>query len=454
MKRTRDDDFVVVGYTRGQGARERLGALDVATYAGPGGGVLVNRGKVGSGLEDGSIDGLLARLAPLTVAACAATGDLAPAPRGRTLVRPEVVVRVRHDGFSEDSEQVLHGVFAGVRDDVAPRECTAGPRKEDDVGAAKKGRGGAGEREREQHRERAREQDERVAVTNPRKVLWPGEGITKADLVGYYQAIAPAMLRYLRDRPVMLVRHPDGIAGKSFYQWNVPLGTPVWMRTHRLQGDDGATEEVFVIDDARALAHVANLAAIPLHILAARVATPQDCDFLTLDFDVKGASLREGVTLAQTLRGLLDEIGLPGFPKTSGQSGMHVLVPLGPGVSYATARALADLLGRLLCDAHPDIATMERRIEKRGARVYVDTGQTGPSRTIVAPWAVRARPGAPVSMPLRWEEVVPELDPRAFTLRTAPARFEAVGDPMAGLLDARPSVPEAVARLEARVGRR
>jgi bifunctional non-homologous end joining protein LigD len=282
-------------------------------------------------------------------------------------------------------------------------------------------------------------------------VLWPGEGITKADLVGYYQAIAPAMLPYLRDRPVMLVRYPDGIAGKSFYQWNVPLGTPAWIRTHRLVGDDGKTEEVFVIDDARSLAHVANLAAIPLHVLAARVSSPGDCDFLTLDFDVKGASLREGVILAQTLRGLLDGIGMAGFPKTSGQSGLHVFVPLGPGVSYTTARALADLFGRLLCEAHPGIATMERRIDRRGPRVYVDTGQTGPSRTIVAPWAVRAKPGARVSTPLAWEEVVPELDPGAFTMRTAPARFEARGDPMAGLLAARPDVGAAVARLEERV---
>jgi bifunctional non-homologous end joining protein LigD len=173
-----------------------------------------------------------------------------------------------------------------------------------------------------------------------------------------------------------------------------------------------------------------------------------------MDFDVNGASLAEGITLALALRELCEAIGLTGFPKTSGQSGLHVLVPLGPGVGYSTARALADLLGRLLCEGHPEIATMERVVAKRGPRVYVDTGQTGPTRTIAAPWSVRGRPGATVSMPLSWSEVRPGLDPCAFTLRTAPERLRAVGDPMSGILSARPDIPAAVERLGAAVGRR
>jgi bifunctional non-homologous end joining protein LigD len=251
---------------------------------------------------------------------------------------------------------------------------------------------------------------------------------------------------------VMLVRYPDGIEGKSFYQWNVPLGTPSWIKTFRMPAEGGrGGDEVFLVDGERALSHVANLAAIPIHVLASRTSSLDACDFLTIDFDVKGASLRAGVTLALALRALCDAIGLPGYPKTSGQTGLHVLVPLGPGVSYGTARALADLLGRLLCEGHPDIATMERIVAKRGPRVYVDTGQTGPIRTIVAPWSVRARPGGTVSMPLAWAEVVADLDPAAFTMQSAPARFQAVGDPMAGMLAARPDVAAAVTRLEERV---
>jgi bifunctional non-homologous end joining protein LigD len=147
---------------------------------------------------------------------------------------------------------------------------------------------------------------------------------------------------------------------------------------------------------------------------------------------------------------MLDAIGLEGFPKTSGQSGLHVLVPLGPGVSYTTARALADLLGHLLVQESPDTATMERTIAKRGARVYVDTGQTGPFRTIAAPYSVRAQKKATVSTPLRWDEVSPSLDPSALTIRSVVERVSAIGDLLGPMLSARPDVASAVGKLEAR----
>ncbi len=452
MKRKRDEDFVIVGYTRGTGARSALGALDVASFDD---GVLKNRGKIGSGLDEEQIALLLGLLEGKQVEGAVAQGEMVPAPRGRVHVRPEVVVRVRHDGFSEDG-QVLHGVYLGVREDVAPAECRAGesPTEEDRAPEEKEWNRAREQADLSHAREQADPQPAApFAITNPGKVLWPGEGITKTDLVAYYRAVAPAMLRYLRDRPVMLVRYPDGIAGKSFYQWNTPLGTPSWVRTYRLRGVQEQPVEVFLVDDERTLLHVANLAAIPVHVLAARASTPEDCDFLTMDFDVKGASLAEGITLARSLHDLCTSIGLEGFPKTSGQSGLHVLLPLGPKVGYPTAKALAELLGRMLCERHPAIATMERIVAKRGPRVYVDTGQTGPTRTIVAPWSLRAKAGATVSMPLSWSEVVPGLDPASFTLRSAPERLRTVGDPMEGLLDARPDIPAAVERLGAMLRR-
>src|SRR5262249_6771526 len=156
-----------------------------------------------------------------------------------------------------------------------------------------------------------------------------------------------------------------------------------------------------------ALLYIANLGAIPIHIIAARSPHLNECDFVTFDFDVERATLADGIVLARYLREILSSIGLEGFAKTSGQSGLHVLVPVGPGISFAAARAFADLLGQMLCREHPNIATMERRIADRGARVYVDTGQTGRSRTIVAPYSVRAQPGATISTPLEWDDVGP-----------------------------------------------
>ncbi len=292
----------------------------------------------------------------------------------------------------------------------------------------------------------------KVEVSNRKKPFWPDEGITKGDLCDYYSAIGETILPYLHARPIILVRYPDGITGKSFFQWNVPPGMPPWVRTLELATDEG-TRRGFFVDDPTTLLYVTNLGNIPIHILACRAPDVTFADFFTIDFDVKQSELRHAVTLARTLRELLDAVGLPGFPKTSGQSGLHVLCPLGPGHGFDTARALAELLGRLLVERHPDIATMERAVGKRGARVYVDTGQTGASRAIVAPYSVRAVPGATVSTPLVWDEVERGLDPRAFTLRTVPERIARIGDPMRDLLRVRPDVAAAVTKLAALVGR-
>jgi bifunctional non-homologous end joining protein LigD len=440
----RDEELVIVGFTRGEGGRGRLGALDLATFVG---GELVYRGKVGSGLDERTIEALRERLEPLRVDAPSVRGKLAPAPRGRSFVRPEVVVSVRFLGWSDDG-QLRHPVFRGVRDDVDPKGCTAAPPAERLAQAA----GGPLDDEAPALAAEAPlaalDEPHVVAITNRDKVLFPGDGATKADLAAYYEAIAPVMLPYLRDRPVVLVRYPDGVDGKSFYQWAAPAGTPPWLRTFALRKEDeGRVVDTFLVDDAAGLVYLANLAAIPIHVLACRAPSIDACDFLTLDFDVKTGSLEKGITLARELRALLGAIGLQGFPKTSGQSGLHVLVPLGPGASFATARTLADLLGRLLCERHPESGTMERIIARRGDRVYVDTGQTGPTRTIVAPYSVRARRGATVSTPLAWDEVAPGLDPATFTIRTVGERVAKVGDPMAGMLAERPDLAAAVGRL-------
>jgi len=178
-----------------------------------------------------------------------------------------------------------------------------------------------------------------------------------------------------------------------------------------------------------------------------RTGSPERCDFLTMDFDLGGAPFRDAVTLARSLRGILDEIGLSGFPKTSGQTGLHVLVALGDAASFSAARSLADLLGQLLVRRHPDLATMERLKAKRKGRVLVDTGQTGRTRTIVAPYSVRASEGAGVSTPLSWDEVSYALDPRRFNLATVPDRVVEYGDPMAALHGQQPDLSAAVTAL-------
>jgi bifunctional non-homologous end joining protein LigD len=446
----REATFVVVGYTVGENSRKSLGALDLASFDGE---KYVVTGKVGSGLTEERVADLLERLRGTESPRETATGGYDSAPRGRTFVKPTLCVRVRYLEFSEDGS-LRFPVFLGVEHDASPEDCHVLPPSEErsaaKVSKNASGLDSAGESQ-------GKEPALRVRLTNPAKVFWPESGLTKGDLVEYYRAIAPVLLPYLDDRPVMLVRYPDGIDGKSFYQWNVPHGMPSWVRSvtlgkHAKSADETENQKhVFLIDRLESLLYVANLACIPIHVLGSRVASPDDCDFLVVDFDVNLASLEVAVSLAHSLRALLEDVGLEGFPKTSGQTGLHVFVPLGRGVTPEAARVLADLLGRLLVEAHPEHATMERVVAKRGARVYVDTGQTGPSRTIVAPYSVRATPGARVSTPLTWDEVAPGLDPGAFTIRTVPERVRERGDPMARLLQGGPAMGEVMRRLSQRV---
>jgi bifunctional non-homologous end joining protein LigD len=433
--------FVVVGYTKSESVRGKLRGLDLASFED---GDLVVRGRVGSGLADAEVDALLASFAPLVTDAPTARGEYEAAPAGRVHLRPEVVVRVRFLEWS-DGGRLRFPVYLGRDAGADPQACRTAPHDEEHVEAP----------------QAAPHDAEKIAVriTNRSKVFWPAEGYKKGDLVDYYEAVAPVLLPYLADRPVMLVRYPDGIEGKSFYQWNVPHGMPAWMKSVVLgkhvyapqEGDD--KKHVFIVDRPESLAYLANLACIPIHILASRTTTPDQADFLTIDFDVRLLGLPAAIEQAHTLREILASVGLTGFPKTSGQTGLHVFVPLGPGVSPTAARTLADLLGRMLVERHPTTATMERVVQRRGAKVYVDTGQTGPSRTIVAPYSVRATPGARVSAPLAWEELTENLDPAQYTIRTVPRRIQEVGDPMAPLLAAKPDMGAVMERLGAALGR-
>lgn len=436
IKCQRDDELVVVGWVTGKGSRRQLGALELASFTGD---RLVYRGKVGSGLDQSSLDLLEKRLGELEIDSSAVEGELPRESGTRHFVRPELVANVRYLGFTEEG-RLREPVFRGVRDDVAPAQCTVAPADE------------LVERAEVEPAEQASALEGRVRITHRDKVFWPADGYTKGDLCDYYAAVAPVLLPFLKGRPVVLVRYPDGIEGKSFFQWNAPPGTPSFVRTLELRDEEDPERHdkcVFLVDDVDSLLHIANLGCIPIHVLASRERDLGQCDFLTIDLDIGEQPFRDAVVLALSLRELLDDIGLPGYPKTSGQSGLHVLLPLGPGVKFEVAKILVELVGRCLQLRHPEISTMERRVSERGARVYIDTGQTGRSRTIVAPYSVRARAGATVSTPLRWDEVHLALDPARFSMFNVLARLDEMGDPLAGLLDERPDVVEAVSRLEA-----
>lgn len=455
IKCERDDEFVVIGWIAGKGIRERLGALCVASQ-GPDG-QLRYRGRVGSGLDDEAIDRLLPRLKELETKAFPLSGPVPAEAKAARWVKPDIVIGVRFLAFTPDAH-LRAPVFRGERPEVSPDACRAMPPEEllavapeaqpDEAPAAETTATTSASPATKGATTHAR-----AKVTNRDKIFWPDEGYTKGDLIEYYSAVSPAMLPFLEERPVVMVRYPDGIRGKNFFQWNVPPSTPDWLRRAVLHDsetrEDKQDKVVFLVDDVDALVYLANLGTIPLHVLACRERTRGECDFLTIDFDIGDHPFERAVTLALTFREILDEIGMKGFPKTSGQKGLHVLVPLGPGVNFEAAKLLCELFGELIVARHPQLCTLERRVEKRQGKALIDIGQTGPSRTIVAPYSVRAWAGATVSTPLYWEEVHVALDPKRFTLLTVPTRLAESGDPLAGLLEQQPNLGEAVAALEA-----
>jgi bifunctional non-homologous end joining protein LigD len=433
IRADKTDDFIVVGFTAPKGSREGFGALHVAWYEGD---ALVYAGRVGTGFrtEDlaavrGTLDGMLR-----DVPACS------PAPAGpeHRWTDPTLVAELRYKEVTEEG-LLRQPVFVRFRDDKPPQDCLRRAGGDATPSSAPTVRPGRVE----------------VVLSNLDKVFWPAERYTKGDLINFYRTVAPWMLPYLEDRPLVMTRYPDGIEGKSFFQKDAPVFAPDWIRTEVVYSDDAEREiRYFVADDADALAYVANLGTIPLHVWASRIATLGQPDWAIIDLDPKEAPFTDVVTVALAARHLCDAIGLPCYVKTSGSSGLHVLLPLGRRCTHEQARQMAELLARVLARQHPEIATIRRLPTQREGKVYLDYLQNGRGKLLVAPFSVRPLPGAPVSTPLEWDEVTPALDIRRFTIRTVPERLAArARDPLRDVLHVQPDLAHALGGLQEQLTR-
>ena len=287
-------------------------------------------------------------------------------------------------------------------------------------------------------REQVRVGRQTVPLSNTGKALFPADGITKGDLIRYYQDIAGVMLPYLRDRPLSLARYPEGITGERIFQKNVGRHFPDWIP--RAEVDKAGGELCQVLAEKPAdLVYLANQAAIELHALLSRTGSLHQPDQLIFDLDPPGDDRFGDVrTVALRLRAILaDDLGLTSFVKTTGSRGLHVEVMLNPQEDFDTVREFARQVALVLAAAEPDLVTVEPRKAARGDRIYADIMRNGYAQTAVAPYSVRAHPGAPVAVPLHWDEVAdPQLSPRGVTIRTIAARLDelaSTGDPWAGM---------------------
>jgi bifunctional non-homologous end joining protein LigD len=282
-----------------------------------------------------------------------------------------------------------------------------------------------------------------LALSNLDKILWPRDGYTKGDLIAYYRSVAKWLIPHLEDRPLTLQRWPDGIDGDSFFEKQAPRFTPDWIARVPLAADQRSREVAYIIcNDEATLTWCANLASIVLHTWYSRVSNVESPDYALFDLDTcEQTTVKTLATVALAFRDALKEIGLSPLVKTSGGSGLHVVIPLKNAYDYDTVRQFAEIVARHIAAMHPDLTTLERSISKRPkTAVYLDWVQVGRGKTVVPPYVLRARDKAPASMPLDWAEVEdlvkkrgkPEAVSAQWNLRTAKKRLESVGDLWAG----------------------
>jgi bifunctional non-homologous end joining protein LigD len=474
-------DFVIVGYTQPKGTRAFIGALQLAEFVE---GRLCYVGRVGTGMDDATLRELIGLISPdirrdapchgmaVTPGAEPLPSEGIPETATTTWVEPRYVCEVQYREITPDG-LLRHSSFLRLRDDKRPDECErarsvggADPSTSLGMTASADSSTSLGMAESADPStalgmttvvipsERSESRDLHPHATkfsNLKKVYWPAEHYTKGDLIEYYRAASPWILPYLKNRPLVMTRFPDGIDGKQFYQKDAPEFAPEWVRTHPIWSEESQrTVKYFVCDDEDSLLYIANLGCIPIHIWASSVGSLEQCDWCVIDLDPKEAPFSDVIRCAQVLHRLCEQIDLQHYVKTTGKTGLHIMVPLGRLCTYEQSRTLGELLARVMLREVGDIATITRHVTKRGDKVYIDYLQNRHGQTIVAPFSVRPLPGATVSMPLVWDEVADGLNPKDFTIRNAMDRMAGLGaDPMGAVLSETPDLGGALARLAA-----
>jgi bifunctional non-homologous end joining protein LigD len=432
IKCTLRQEFVVGGYSDPSGSRARFGSLLVGVYDSER--RLVFSGAVGTGFDERSLHSLYEQLRDLSVA----EPPFANPPRGRGLhwVRPELVIEAE---FTEWTEEGLlrHPAFKGLRADKAPEDVA----REEPSAAARP----APEAASRSFRAKPGKNAGAFRLTHPERVLYPADDLTKGDLAAYYAAVADRLLPHLSGRPLSIIRCPEGISSGCFYQRHVTGGLPGSLRGQRISTGEG--EETFlVIEDGRGLLDLVQAGALELHPWGCRADKPERPDRMIFDLDPGAGVPWEAVTgAALLLRERLEDLGLTSFVKTSGGKGLHVVLPLRRTASWEQVKGFARALAEDVVRESPRqfIATMA--LARRRGKIFIDYLRNSRSATCVAPYSARARAGAPVSMPVGWDELAGGLLSTSFSVRNAPGRLARVEtDPWQGFFEANQALTAAM----------
>jgi bifunctional non-homologous end joining protein LigD len=439
-KRTRDwlkvkthgrEEFLIAGYTHGGGRRAgTLGSLILATREG---GELKYVGNVGTGFTDAEIRELLKKLKPLR-------RDTSPfkvvpkMPRVRkneiVWVEPKLVAEVEFVEYTHDG-RLRAPSYQGLREDKAPEEVHREEPLHDTITRGRRS----------------------LKLSNLDKVFFPEDGITKGDLLRYYQRIVPVLVPHVEDRPFTMKRYPNGIHDKFFFQKDAPSHMPEWIPTFRtlVSTREKPRQKKWVnfplVHDELALLWLVTMGCIDMNTWYSRVDKPDRPDFVLFDLDpAADAGFAETVQVALLVKEALDALGLASFPKTSGSDGMHILVPVERRHTYDDTREFAEIVAGALARTHRGLVTTEWTKSKRRG-VLIDSNQNGEGKTIASAYSVRPHPGAPVSTPLRWDEVNEKLNPSIYSMEVVLDRVERFGDLYAGVLTTKQRLDKALSAL-------
>jgi bifunctional non-homologous end joining protein LigD len=482
LKLVKRQEFVVGGWTEPRGARNRFGALLLGLPAASG--KLRYVGHVGGGFSEAMLRAVGARLEGL--AAGESPFETQPPTNDKPhWVRPALVAEVRFGDWTNDGH-LRHPVFLGLRDDVAP----AGVAREEKAATAAPKAAKPARPPKPAAKPKARSRGKAAAdplasedvpavldalaaleargsgrltlpsgdvleLGNLKKVLWPALGITKGELLRYYATISPVLLPVVRDRPLVMKRLPDGIAGPSFYQHRAPDDVPPGVRSEPVPGDTDVPARL-VGGSLTTLLYMAQLAVLSQDPYFSRLQSVSTMDFAAIDLDpMDGAPFSRVLDVARWVRDELEALGVTGHPKTSGSSGLHIYLPLPAGTPYKAGMLFCQIVGELVAKKHPKEATVERMVGRRDTtHVYVDCLQNIEGKTLACAYSARGSEYGGASAPLTWAEVDAGVDPADYTIRSLPARVREVGDLWEGLR-ASPGIDlqAALERVHARHGR-
>jgi bifunctional non-homologous end joining protein LigD len=481
IKIVHEQEFVIAGWTEPRQTRSYFGALLLGVYEpasesrSPNRESLIYVGHTGTGFNEKELARVMALLKPLETKECPFT-DCPKTNERPHWVRPELVAQIKFTEWTADGK-LRHPVYLGLRDDKKPRDVQREDKPSERgskvrgsqvhgskvhgskvLGSAVHGSGTKNPGTENSRTENSRTENlvdqlselekarrdgtlilpdgDTLSVTNLHKVFWPKQKFTKGDLFRYYVRVAPYILPAVADRPLVMKRYPNGVTGKPFYQHRSPNEVPAGVHTAVVSVVEKRPQ--IIGGNLKTLLYMTQLAAISQDPWFSRIQHPQFADYAAFDLDpADGVPFERALDVARWIREELDALGAIGVPKTSGADGLHVYVPLPPGTPYDAGMIYCQIVATVVAHKHPKVATVERSVKARGKRVYIDCLQNILGKTLASAYSARASDYAGVSTPMTWQEIEDGVDRRDFTIQTAPARLEKVGDLWAPLRTAK-----------------